>query len=277
MPVITISRQHGTRASVVVSKLAEKTGLKVAYRRDVEERLRGIVGTFLARKFTTEAEPSFFDTIFYNMPLWRGLLCESVTSIAREGNVIIYGRGASVILRDVPGVIHVLIVGDREKRIRWISEKHGISHVEAEEVIDSIERKREGFYSHHFGERWPDPGKYDITLNPHNLGIERCADILVSLSKIESISDDFKRKGKREIERRFIRVSSENRIVLATGLDHNLFDVEVEDEGTVDITFYDVPADVREKAVEAVRAFHKNLKVLQTTAPLSKAKKEMMT
>jgi hypothetical protein len=273
MPVITISRQHGARASLVVSGLAERKGLKVAYKRDVEENLRNVVGSFLAAKYTSEKEPTFLDTIMYNMELWRGLLCETVLSIAKSGNVIIYGRGGWVILRDIPGVAHILIVGDRKKRIQHISRKNEITPHEAEEIIAEIEKKREGFYSHHFGETWTDPGNFDLILNPLSLGIDRCADIISSLTDMPSFADDFRKKGKKAMEERYVEVSAGNRITLAANLDHNFFDVSVRRGKTIKITFYDVPAAVREKAVSAVANFHKGFKVLQTKASLPKGTK----
>ena len=263
MPVITISRQHGARASVVVDRLAKRKNLEVAYKRDIEKNLRGVVGGFLAVKYTRETGPSFLDTLLYNMELWRGLLCETVLQIAKKGNVLIYGRGGSVILRGVPGVIHLLIVGDRKKRIHHIARDNDVTLLEAEEIIEEIEKRREGFHSHHFGERWPDPGNFDLTLNPLNLGIDRCVDIVNSLSDLPSFSEEFDKRGKKEVEKRYVEISSENRISLAAELDHNFFSVSVR-EKVIYITFYDVPPQVREKAATAVAGTHRSFKVLQT-------------
>ncbi len=269
MPVITISRQHGARASVVVDRLAKRKNLAVAYKRDIEKNLRGVVGGFLAAKYTQETGPTFLDTVLYNMELWKGLLCETVLQIAKKGNVLIYGRGGSVILRGIPGVIHLLIVGDRKKRVHHIARDNEVTLLEAEEIIDEIEKRREGFYSHHFGERWPDPGNFDLTLNPLNLGIDRCVDIISSLSELPSIEAEFSKKGKKEMEKRYVEISAGNRISLAAELDQNFFSVSVR-ERVITITFYDVPPQTRERAVAAVAGYHRSFKVLQTMSSRSK-------
>ncbi len=273
MPVITISRQHGARASVVVTTLAEKKGLEVAYKRDIERHLRSIVGGFLAEKYSSETSPTFLDTVMYNMELWRGLLSEAIFSIANRGNVIIYGRGGSFILRGIPGVVHVLIVGNRKKRIQHIAETNQVSFLEAEEIIDEIEKRREGFHSHHFGESWPDPGNFDLTLNPLNIGMDRCADIISALVDTPSLSEDFRKRGRKMVAEKYVEVSAGNRIALFADLDHNFFDVSLRKGKEIVVTFYDVPAAVRKTAVSAVADFHRDFKVIQTDAGHPKAAK----
>lgn len=252
MSLVTISNQYASGAEELAKMLSEFAGFRLIKKREIEKKLRGVVGEFLAGKFVSEKEPTFLDKYIYDMELWKSHITEAILSFGLEGRVIILGRGGGAILAGVPGCLNVLVVGKRDERIRYLAGKEKIDHLKSEEKIDRIDTLKAGFWRYHFGIDWPDPGYFDITLNPLKIGVERSARTLSVMVDALSLEDDFKGKGKKEIQRKYTVISAENLIVLTTGIGSSLFNVTVERGKKMKIRFSDVPADLRKRATRAV-------------------------
>lgn len=261
MGIITISRQYGSGAEELTGLISESTGFQTVSKEEIEAKLQGFIGGFFAKKFTTEREPTFLDKYMYDMELWKGLLCEAVLFFAKHGSVILVGRGGSEILRDIPGTLRLLVIGEKDKRIDHVSDQENLSPMEAEEKINEVDSEIARFCKFHFGIDWPDPGKYDITFNPHNVGIERCAEIISTTTDQLDLATAMKRKGRKILEQRYTEISATNRIILSAGIDKNFFQVYVKDNKRIRIKFEDVPLEQRRTAIETVSKFHKGYTV----------------
>jgi hypothetical protein len=198
----------------------------------------------------------------YDMELWKGFLCEAVLFFAKKGNVILLGRGGSEILKDIPGTMRILIVGEKSERIDHVADKENLTLMDAEEKIDEVDSEIERFCKYHFGIDWPDPGKYDITFNLHHMGIEKCVEIITATTKQLDLSTAVKREGQKILKRRYTEVSATNRIIHSAGIDKNLFRVIVKDDTRIRIKFEDVPPEQRAAAIETVSKFHKDYNVV---------------
>jgi len=262
MGIITISRQHGSGAEELAEILSEKSGFKIISKGEIEAKLQGVIGGFFANKFTREQEPTFLDKYIYDMELWKGFLFEALLFFAKKGNVILLGRGGSEILKDTSATLRLLIVGEKRKRIDYIAGKENLTPVDAEEKIDEVDSEIERFCKYHFGIEWPDPCKYDITFNIHNIGIERCVEIISTITKKLYPSAAIKREGRKILKRRYTEVSATNRIIHSAGIDKNLFQVIIRDDKRIRIKFEDVPPEQRAAAKKTVSKFHKGYTVI---------------
>ncbi|MDH3258428.1 MAG: cytidylate kinase-like family protein [Deltaproteobacteria bacterium] len=261
MPVITISNQYGAGIEDVSEVLAALTGFRVIGKETIVKNLRNVVGEYLSEKFIAEQKPTFLDTYMYDMELWKGLISESLLFLSKEGKVILLGRGGSAILENVSGILHVLLVGNKAKRVELIAERENISPLEAESKIDKIDKLKAGFWKYHFGIDWPNPENFDIVLNPISLGFEYSGNVLGSLTKTLDLVSAFKKKGRGVIEKRYVQVSAINRVILSAGIGNILFDLSVSGDKRIKIRFGDVPAELRKKAIAAVAGFHKDYTV----------------
>lgn len=256
MPVITISNQYGAGIEEVLEPLSALTGFRVIERETIAKNLRNVVGEYLADKFIAEQKPTYMDTYMYDMELWKGLFSESLLFLSKEGKVILPGRGGGAVLRNVPGSLHVLLVGNKAARVELIAKRENISPLEAENKIDKIDKLKAGFWKYHFGIDWPNPEYFDIVLNPISLGFDHSGHVLGSLTKTMNLLSAFKMKGRGEIEKRYVKVSAINRVIMSTCIGNILFDLSVSDDKKIRIRFGDVPAELQKKAIAAVASFH---------------------
>lgn len=101
-----------------------------------------------------------------------------VEDLAKGGNVVIIGRGSHVILRDLPGSLHVYVVSSTEARIRYLMEHDAISEQSATKYIKDTDPSRQQFYKKLFKVNAEDPVLYHLFLNLDKLGMEHSARVV---------------------------------------------------------------------------------------------------
>ena len=88
-----------------------------------------------------------------------------VRNLAREGNVVILGRGGQVILQDAPQAIHVQIVAPFQRRVATLAERDGLEEKEASTRLRVSDRARRDYMRRYHRVDWLDPTLYDLMIN----------------------------------------------------------------------------------------------------------------
>ncbi|MFZ5496040.1 MAG: AAA family ATPase [Verrucomicrobiota bacterium] len=100
-------------------------------------------------------------------PLWEleHRVAEAIHRFAELGRVIISGRAAHLITRDLPGGFHVRLVAPLESRIRRAQQIHQSGREVAENFIRESDQARARHVQTNFGQDVGDPHLYDLTIN----------------------------------------------------------------------------------------------------------------
>lgn len=249
MAIITVSRQYGAGGEEVAEKVSKTLGYRIIAREEIEEKLIDIAGQQIAEKVIAEKAPGIIDRITVNLRIWKNLLKESILSFAVDGNVLILGRGSFDVFRDIPGVLDILVSGNLKQRVKYVTMKEGINSLHAEEKIERIDRERSGFLKYFFGVDWPDPSLFHFSANPLRIGIDECAVAIGALASFLNNREDFEKNRKKAIQEKYYVTAAENRIILSVGIDLDLFSLRVKEGNKVEIKFFNVPTEVREKAI----------------------------
>ena len=109
---------------------------------------------------------------------YRALVEQVVKEQAQKGNAVIVGRGAQVILRDMPGVLSVLIIAPEAVRIRRLVEYMGIEEKEAKQRVQNSDREREAYLRYFKKTSWQDLSLYDLTINTGKISIDFAVNII---------------------------------------------------------------------------------------------------
>ncbi len=88
-----------------------------------------------------------------------------VTDLAKAGDVVIIGRGANMILADVPGVVHIGMWAPLDVRVQTAMEREHFGRQEAEKYVGELEEARVTFFRKFFKVNPYDPSLYHIMLN----------------------------------------------------------------------------------------------------------------
>ncbi len=102
-----------------------------------------------------------------------------VKGLRQQGNVVIIGRGANIILADTPGVIHVGLMAPLELRVQTLVEREHFEAGEAQVYVEELERAREAYFRKFFKVHPNEPSLYHMMLNMDKVRPQIAAEVIV--------------------------------------------------------------------------------------------------
>ena len=195
--IITISRQFGSGGRSVGRLVAEKLGIPF-YDKElveqislesgfapkfVEENVEHAPGkTMFSYAFAPQGVPGVMNGMSTADFLWH-IQCSTILQLAEQGPCVIVGRNADYILKDRKDAFHVYIHADMDFRADRITRLYGESEKSPLTRLQEKDKRRRVNYQHYTGRTWGMSQNYDLSLNSSALGIETCADMIVSVVK----------------------------------------------------------------------------------------------
>jgi cytidylate kinase len=107
---------------------------------------------------------------------------EFLNEVSLHGGVII-GRGANFGLRDTPGVLSVLLVGQRDERVRQAMERYGRDRRAAEHQLDVNDEARLGYVRLHYSREPDEPTRYHLVVDSTARDLDDVVDLIVRASE----------------------------------------------------------------------------------------------
>jgi len=112
-----------------------------------------------------------------------------LVSMAKEGNVLIVGRGSQVVLRDDPQVLHVQVVAPLAQRKEKLMRTEGLTQPEATRRLLASDQARAEYLRRYHGVNWLDPQLYDIVINTGRISINTAVQLIV-LTQVQRVIPD---------------------------------------------------------------------------------------
>ena len=202
LPVITISRQHGSGGREIGRKLAEQLGIPFYDNELIEQAASS---SPIDKSFFENAETNGINDLVRHLSevVQNDLSVEDkvflhqsqiIRQVAGQGPCVIVGRCADYVLKDRANVIKAFIYSGMESR------KHRIVHIyrETDEKvlnnIEKVDKRREQYYNFYSGKKFGDAANYTICLDSGAIGVDQCVGILKDIydakqSDIESAAE----------------------------------------------------------------------------------------
>jgi cytidylate kinase len=192
-PTVTLAREFGCEGypvSLALQALLEKqTGRQwvvmdralleaVAKEQHVSEQMLANLGTknrFLDDMLSTLSPRWKSDKDYYR------LLCRQIVALAQQGNVILVGRGATILTQDISNCYHFRLVAPMSFRIASISSRLGIRRDEASDLINTRQRQRDAFVKDFLGRDIAEPTLYNLIFNNARCSVDRIAAIMAEV------------------------------------------------------------------------------------------------
>lgn len=103
---------------------------------------------------------------------------ETILKLAELGNVILIGRGASVITSRLLHVVHVRLIGSPYRRVERVRVQLGLEMKAAREFLEKADRGRERYLKDNFQADISNALLYDLVLNTDRMSCEDAADLI---------------------------------------------------------------------------------------------------
>ncbi|MFN8497576.1 MAG: cytidylate kinase-like family protein [Anaerolineae bacterium] len=111
------------------------------------------------------------------------LLEKVMRDLAAEGNVVMVGRGANLVLKDTPDAFHVQVVATVEARIQHLMR---VAHVDRREALARLwasDRARTDHIRRYYNQSWTDSTLYDMVLNSERIETGQAIQLIVAAAR----------------------------------------------------------------------------------------------
>jgi cytidylate kinase len=203
--IITIEREYGSGGGEIAQLLAKQLGWKLW-----DQLLTAEIAKLAnCPKAVVEVREERADPLYYRLfksflrGSYEGSLnahklnvvdSESILRITRrvveqvskEGNSVLVGRGSQQFLRTREDTFRVFLYAPREDKVRRLIDR-GKTQIEAEQLVDTVDRERGDFIQKYFGVEWPDRGIYHTMINT-TIGNRGVVDMILDFVKIVNAS-----------------------------------------------------------------------------------------
>ncbi|MDR2393294.1 MAG: cytidylate kinase family protein [Treponema sp.] len=178
MAIITISRELAALGDETAHELAQLLHYRFVDKETLETRIKSFgIEERKLRKYD-ERRPSFWASLSQDRDDYLHYLKTAVLTEASQENAVIIGRGANVILKEVPGVLSVFLTAPLEIRLQRVKSYFHCDDKRARQILERSDKDREGFHHYFFEMEWHASGNYHISLNTGHLHPSMCAEII---------------------------------------------------------------------------------------------------
>ena len=199
---ITIGREFGSGGMDVARMLSQKLNIKY-YDKELLSRAAKESGlceeifenhdekptnSFLySLVMDTYSVSGYTSAPFLDMPLNHKVFLaqfDAIKSLAEEESCIIVGRCADYALADHPNCLNIFVHADMDFRIKHVMDTFQLDADKARDMIHKTDKKRASYYNYYSSKKWGDSRSYNLSLDSSKLGIEGCAEMVLSYMNI---------------------------------------------------------------------------------------------
>lgn len=109
---------------------------------------------------------------------YRSIIETVIRDIGEQGESVILGHGAAIILADRRDVLRVLITGTAKPRAKRLTESMAIDERAALKVVERTDRERVDYFRRFYNCEWLSPSVYDLCLNSDKLSTDEMVGII---------------------------------------------------------------------------------------------------
>ena len=194
MAVITISRGCFSHGQEIAEKVAKMLGYECVSREILVEaaQLFNVSERKLIRSLNDA--PNILERIVHGKEQYLEYIKAALLEYARKGNVIYHGHAGHLLLTEIPQVLKIRIIADKDDRINLLQKRENLTKEAAAKIIENEDKNRTFWTRYLYKMNIHDPKLYDIVINIGNLTIDDACEIicLAARSKSFRITDESK-------------------------------------------------------------------------------------
>ncbi|MCL2269849.1 MAG: cytidylate kinase-like family protein [Treponema sp.] len=178
MGIIAVSRELAALGDETARELAQTLGYHFVGKHALEERIKSFgIGNQKFLKYD-ERKPSFLASFSQDRDDYLHYLKTAIYTEAEQGNSVFIGRGAGVVLKNMPGYFSLFLASPLNIRIERVKSYFQCDERRARQIIETSDKNRAGFHRYFFDIDWRDPGNYHLSLNTGIFHPADCAKII---------------------------------------------------------------------------------------------------
>ncbi|MDM8524278.1 cytidylate kinase-like family protein [Desulfococcaceae bacterium HSG8] len=203
MAVITISRQFGAGGKTLGKMISAKLGYtlvdneiiqmvaeKAKVSTDWVESIEKEAGGKFLRFISGVVPKSLVDRVldekrgYIDEEIYVDLLHNIISKLADGGNVVIVGRGSQYILKDHKDTYHLLLIGEKDDRVKFMEDHYDLTPRQAQQIVDMEDKRRINLYRKFGKKDYDHPELYHLVLNMSKINLDTARDMVCSFVRM---------------------------------------------------------------------------------------------
>lgn len=195
--ILTVSREFGSGGGEIGRAVARSLG----YAYIDKDTVFADIGKDGAKweewaKGLDEHRPTVWEKFDWSFRGFSSLMQWHILEHARQGGVVIMGRGGNFLLKNIPHAYRIRVTAPWEVRIERIMQREDVGQATAGWLCDKTDRERAGFLHAIYGKPWDDPAEYDQVFRMADLSVDSAVDVVLSsLGDRERLATDEAREA----------------------------------------------------------------------------------
>jgi cytidylate kinase len=206
--VVSVSRQVGTAGEEVARSVASKLQFRYIDYQVIQDAARD-AGVSPETMSEAEHTPSLMTRVLealahtpsmpaaawaepvaltasplYTSVDYRGFVEHVIRDVAEQGECVIVGHAAQVILRGRLDTVRVLVTGSTEFRARRIMAGMGVDEKAALKTVERTDHERNEYFRRFYDTGWLSPCTYDICINTDHFNPHQAAEVIATAAAL---------------------------------------------------------------------------------------------
>jgi cytidylate kinase len=181
--IITVSREFGSGGETIARIVAEKTQFLLVNKETIMEGLAGygikeppeFLKEISTGKIDDQAGREYIETMH-----------EYIYDLAIRNNLVIIGRGGSILFRDYPPALHVRLIAQFTHRVQRVMKLYDLKSATAVKLVKEQDHDKQCYYRQVFNVNWANLRAFDLVLSTEKVDYEDAADIIIAAYRIHA-------------------------------------------------------------------------------------------
>ena len=207
MGIITISREFGCGGETIARLVAEKTQFLLVNKDTI---IQGLTEYGIGKPEEDLDKIVVSDDCEQLVPQYVDAMHDYIYDLAIRNNLVILGRGGSILFRDYPPALHVRMIAQFTQRVQRVMKLYDLNSETAVKLVKEKDSEKRRYYRKIFDANWNNVRAYDMVLNTEKMGLEDAADIIVAAYQTHAFPREVKNgPGGVDIENGFVTPSAD--------------------------------------------------------------------
>lgn len=182
MGILTISREFGSGGREIGRIVAEAKNYAYLDKEKLLSEMSSKGGNW--EKWAADFDercPTTWEKFDWSFRGFTALMQSALLNHAVRDNIVIMGRGANLLLKDIPHVLSIRIMAPMAERVQRIMQREAVNQVTAQWMIKKIDQERSCFLYSMYGKHAETPDGYDLVINTGSRSFEAVAEMVKTL------------------------------------------------------------------------------------------------
>jgi len=181
--IITISREFGSGGETIAHFVADKTGFVLVNKDTI---LKGLAEHGIEVPNPDQEDLGATEGKKGQEEQYIEAMHDFIYDLAIRNDLVILGRGGSILFRDYPPALHVRVIAQFTERVRRVMRAYGLASETAVRLVKEKDRGKILYLRQVFNANWNNLRLYDLVLNTEKMVLEDAADLIITAYRIHA-------------------------------------------------------------------------------------------